>query len=227
MTRMSLSRSALAQKVAHDLPVGSYVNLGIGRPTEIADYTTAKQQITFHTENGLLGVGPLATGEEINTDLINAGKIPVTIVPGASFFDHAQSFGMIRGGHLDFCILGAYQVSINGDIANWKIKGSTGAPAVGGAMDLVIGAKNVYVMMDLFDKNGNCKLVQECTYPLTGVNCVNRVYTDRAVFEITPAGIEVRETFGMNLTELRVQTGLDLRYSTDYLHGIREEELIK
>lgn len=211
MTAEPLSRSQLAERVANDLPDGSYVNLGIGLPTKVADYTGASRRIVFHTENGLLGVGPLAREGEINPDLINAGKIPVTAVPGASFFDHAQSFGMIRGGHLDFCILGAYQVSVSGDIANWKIPGSTAAPAVGGAMDLVVGAKNVYVMTDLIDRYGNSKIVESCTYPLTGVQCVDRIYTDRAVFEVTPEGLTVLEAFGSTLDELRAITGIDLK----------------
>lgn len=210
MTDRPLTRDELARYVARDIPNGSYVNLGIGVPTAVAQYAGAAQGITFHTENGLLGVGALAEGDDVNPNLINAGKIPVTAIAGASYFDHAQSFAMIRGGHLDFCILGAYQVSQSGDIANWKIPGSDAAPAVGGAMDLVVGAKNVYVMMDLLDRAGNSKLLPVCTYPLTGVQCVDRVYTDRAVFEVTPEGLIVLDTFGTSLDELRELTGIDL-----------------
>lgn len=211
MSAKPLNRSQLAKRVAADLPDGSYVNLGIGLPTKVADYTGEDRGIIFHTENGLLGVGRYAEDHEINTDLINAGKIPVTVIPGASFFDHAQSFGMIRGGHLDYCVLGAYQVSASGDIANWKIPGATTAPAVGGAMDLVLGAKNVYVMTDLVDRNGNSKIVEYCTYPLTGVQCVDRIYTDRAVFEVSREGLLVLEVFGSTIEELRAITGIDLK----------------
>lgn len=215
MKSAPLNRNELAEYVAADIPDGSYVNLGIGLPTQVAQYTGSEREITFHTENGLLGVGALAEGDEINPDLINAGKIPITVVPGASFFDHAQSFAMIRGGHLDYCILGAYQVAANGDVANWKILNSDAAPAVGGAMDLVVGAKNIFVMMDLFTRNGECKLVESCTYPLTGVECVNRIYTDRAVFEVTPQGLAVTDVFGTTVHELKELTGLELIDSTN------------
>lgn len=215
MNSRPLNRSQLAERLAADLPDGSYVNLGIGLPTKVADYAGAERGIIFHTENGLLGVGRYAEEHEINTDLINAGKIPVTLIPGASLFDHAQSFGMIRGGHLDYCVLGAYQVSSSGDIANWKIPGAKTAPAVGGAMDLVLGAKNVYVMTDLLDKHGNSKLVKNCNYPLTGVQCVNRVYTDRAIFQVVEQGFEVLELFGSTIEELRSLTGLDLQLANN------------
>lgn len=208
-----LNRDQLAQYVANEIPNGSYANLGIGLPTKVAQYAGEAQNITFHTENGLLGVGALAEGEDINPNLINAGKIPVTAIPGASYFDHALSFAMIRGGHLDFCILGAYQVSERGDIANWKIPGTGKAPAVGGAMDLVVGAKNIFVMTDLLDRNGHSKVMRECTYPVTGVTCVDRIYTDRAVFEVTDTGLEVLDLFGTTLDELRDLTDLDLRLS--------------
>lgn len=214
MTRQPLTRDELAGYVAETIPHGSYVNLGIGLPTSIAQYTGVDRGITFHTENGLLGVGALAEGDHINSNLINAGKIPVTAVPGASYFDHAQSFAMIRGGHLDYCILGAYQVSEAGDIANWKIPGSTAAPAVGGAMDLVVGAKNIVVMMELLDREGKSRVMPRCTYPVTGVLCVNRIFTDRAVFDVTTAGLVVLDTFGTTIDELRELTGIDLMTDT-------------
>ena len=210
MTGRPLSREELAAYVAATIPDGSYVNLGIGLPTRVAQFTGSDRNITFHTENGLLGVGPLAEGDDINPNLINAGKIPVQAIDGASYFDHAQSFGMIRGGHLDFCILGAYQVSEKGDIANWKIPGSPAAPAVGGAMDLVVGAKSIVVMMDLLDREGKSRVMPSCTYPLTGVECVNRIYTDRAAFLVTSDGLRVVETFGTTLDELRDLTQIDL-----------------
>lgn len=224
MTDMPLTRDELAKYVAGDIPDGSYVNLGIGFPTQVAQYTGSDRGIVFHTENGLLGVGALAEGDEINPDLINAGKIPITVIPGASYFDHAQSFAMIRGGHLDYCILGAYQVAANGDVANWKIQGSDAAPAVGGAMDLVVGAKNIYVMMNLFDRSGACKLVDVCTYPLTGVECVNRIYTDRGVFEVTGHGLAVLDAFGTTVEQLRAMTGLELIDSTNTSTEQKQEE---
>lgn len=224
-TDQPLNRDELAQYVAAQIPDGSYVNLGIGYPTKVAQYAGLEQSVTFHTENGLLGVGALAEGAEINPNLINAGKIPVTVIPGASYFDHAQSFGMIRGGHLDFCILGAYQVSVNGDIANWKVPGSDAAPAVGGAMDLVVGAKNVFVMMSLLDRDGRSKVVPACTYPVTGVDCVNRIFTDRAVFEVTPEGLVVLDTFGTTPKELRELTGIDLKFATETENGQNTKEL--
>lgn len=184
-----LSRREIAALIAADIPDGSYVNLGIGAPTEVADCLPQGITITLHTENGLLGMGPKPKAGEDDPDLINAGKQFVTALPGASYFHHADSFAMMRGGHLDYCVLGAYQVSITGDLANWHTGAKDAIPAVGGAMDLAIGAKSVFVMMDLFTKAGDCKLVERCTSPLTGVACVRRVYTDYATFDITPEGV--------------------------------------
>lgn len=223
MTGTGLSRDELALVVADDIPDGSYVNLGIGLPTRVAQYAGPKRGIVFHTENGLLGVGEIADGADINPDLINAGKIPVTAVAGASYFDHAQSFALIRGGHLDYCLLGAYQVSQAGDVANWKIPGSPAAPAVGGAMDLVVGAKNIFVMMRLFDSHGACKLVEKCSYPVTGLACVNRIYTDRAVFTVTPNGLEVERAFGCTFEQLEDLTGLHLRRAPSFNVMTHEE----
>ena len=207
-----LGRDDLARLVARDIAPGSFVNLGIGQPTTVANFLTTEQHVTLHTENGMLGMGPQAKDDEIDEDLINAGKIPVTELPGASYFHHADSFAMMRGGHLDVCVLGAFQVSATGDLANWHTGAPDAIPAVGGAMDLATGAKDVYVMMSLFTKDGKSKLVPECTYPLTGVGCVSRVYTDLGVIDVGPAGAEVRETFGVGVDELRER--LDLPLST-------------
>jgi 3-oxoadipate CoA-transferase beta subunit len=204
-----LTKDELARLVAKDIAPGSFVNLGIGQPTLVSNYLTAEQDVTLHTENGMLGMGPQAKDDEIDEDLINAGKIPVTELPGASYFHHADSFAMMRGGHLDVCVLGAFQVSATGDLANWHTGAPDAIPAVGGAMDLATGAKDVYVMMSLFTKDGKSKLVPECTYPLTGVNCVTRVYTNEAVFLIGEDGVRVRETFGTTIEEL--QSKMDVK----------------
>lgn len=207
-----ITRDELAARIAADIPEGAFVNLGIGAPTLVANYLPDDLEIILHTENGLLGMGGAPTDGQVDPDLINAGKQAVTAVPGAAYFHHADSFAMMRGGHLDVCVLGAFQVAQNGDLANWST-GTPGAiPAVGGAMDLAIGAKDVYVMTDLLAKDGSSKLVVECTYPLTGVGCVSRVYTDHAVFDVTPDGFRVREAFGENTARsLSELTGLELR----------------
>jgi 3-oxoadipate CoA-transferase, beta subunit len=197
-----LDRDGMARLVARDIPDGSYVNLGIGQPTRVADFLEPGSGVVLHTENGMLGMGPVATGDQVDPDLTNAGKQPVTELPGASYFHHADSFAMMRGGHLDVCVMGAFQVSGRGDLANWHTGAADAIPAVGGAMDLAIGAKAVYVMMTLFAKDGSAKLVPECTYPLTGLACVSRVYTDLALFEITGDGVRVLETFGTTAEEL-------------------------
>jgi 3-oxoadipate CoA-transferase beta subunit len=206
-----LDRDALAEVVARDIPHGAYVNLGIGQPTLVSNYLAPDSGVTLHTENGMLGMGPEAHGDEIDLDLINAGKIPVTELPGASYFHHADSFGMMRGGHLDICVLGAYQVSASGDLANWHTGASDAIPAVGGAMDLALGAKDTFVMMNLLTRDGQSKLVPQCTYPLTGVGCVSRVYTDLGVFLIEQDGVRVRETFGIGFDELAALVRVPLR----------------
>ncbi|MGI5326880.1 3-oxoacid CoA-transferase subunit B [Actinomadura nitritigenes] len=206
-----LTPDELAAVVARDIPEGSYVNLGIGRPTRVADHLPDGSGVVLHTENGMLNMGPAATGDAIDPDLTNAGKVPVTELPGASYFHHADSFAMMRGGHLDVCVLGAFQVSATGDLANWSTGAPGAIPAVGGAMDLAIGAKQVFVMMTLFDKQGRSKLVPACTYPLTGVGCVSRVYTDVAVIDVGPDGASVRETFGITLDELRERVPVPLK----------------
>ena len=197
LDRGPLDRDELAARVARDIPAGSYVNLGIGQPTTVADHLRPESGVVLHTENGMLGMGPAATGDQIDLDLINAGKAPVTELPGASYFHHADSFAIMRGGHLDVCVLGAFQVSACGDLANWHTGAPDAIPAVGGAMDLAIGAKRVFVMMTLFTKDGTPKLVRDCTYPLTGVRCVDRLYTDVAVIELGPQGATVLETYGL------------------------------
>jgi 3-oxoadipate CoA-transferase, beta subunit len=211
--RGPLSRDELAEHVSRDIPAGSYVNLGIGQPTRVADYLQPKQNVVLHTENGMLGMGPVARKDQIDPDLINAGKVPVTELPGAAYFHHADSFAMMRGGHLDVCVLGAFQVSARGDLANWHTGAADAIPAVGGAMDLALGAKSTFVMMTLFGKGGQPKLVPECTYPLTGLGCVSRVYTDLATFQISSDKIVVSETFGMSLKELISRLAVQLSAS--------------
>lgn len=206
-----LDRQAIAGNVAADIPPGAYVNLGIGQPTMVADHLSAESGVVLHTENGMLGMGRAATEEETDPDLINAGKVPVVETPGTSYLHHADSFAMMRGGHLDVCVLGAFQVAQNGDLANWHTGEPGAIPAVGGAMDLAIGAKSVFVMMSLFDKDGAAKLVPECSYPLTGIGCVSRVYTDYGTFLIGPDGVRVRECFGISSAELAERTGLRLK----------------
>jgi 3-oxoadipate CoA-transferase beta subunit len=196
------TRDEIAAAIARDIPAGSFVNLGIGQPTRVADHLSEGSGVVLHTENGMLGMGPAAVGDDVDPDLTNAGKIPVTELPGASYFHQADSFAMMRGGHLDVCVLGAFQVSERGDLANWHTGAPDAIPAVGGAMDLAIGAKQVFVMMTLFAKDGTPKLVPTCTYPLTGVGCVSRVYTDAATFDVCPQGIRVVETFGTSVAEL-------------------------
>ena len=182
-------RNTIAEKIANDLPHGSYVNLGIGMPELVSQYIKDDREIIYHSENGLLGMGPSPNENEIDYDLINAGKKPVTILSGGSFCHHADSFSMIRGGHIDYCVLGAMEISIKGDLANWST--GKGIPAVGGAMDLVAGAKNVFVMTQHLTKEGKPKLVNECSLPLTGASVVSRVYTDYAVLDITDNGFKV------------------------------------
>ena len=213
--RGALSRDGMARRVAQDIPEGAYVNLGIGLPTKVSNFLPSDREIILHTENGMLGMGPVAAGDEIDFDLVNAGKIPVTELPGASYFHQADSFGMMRGGHLDICVLGAFQVSTSGDLANWNTGGEDSIPAVGGAMDLAIGAKQVLVIMELFTRDGHCKLVEDCTYPLTGIGCVNTVYTDHAVFDLGEKRVVVRELFGdLTLEQLEEKTGLRLQFES-------------
>lgn len=178
------TREEIAARVAQDIPEGAYVNLGIGLPTKVANYLPADKEIFLHSENGVLGMGPAPAPGEEDEDLINAGKQPVTLLTGGSYFHHADSFSMMRGGHLDICVLGAFQVSAKGDLANWHTGAPDAIPAVGGAMDLAIGAKKTYVMMEYLTKKGEAKLTPTCTYPITGIACVSRLYTDLAVIDL-------------------------------------------
>ncbi|MBW7621121.1 3-oxoacid CoA-transferase subunit B [Citrobacter portucalensis] len=209
----TLTPQQLACRIAQDIPEGAYVNLGIGLPTLIANYLPTEKEIFLHSENGILGMGPMPDPENIDPELINAGKQPVTLLPGGCYFHHGDSFAMMRGGHLDICVLGAYQISAQGDLANWSTGADNAIPAVGGAMDLAIGAKKVFVMTTHLAKNGVCKIVAECNYPLTGIRCVDRIYTDMAVMDISPSGIVVRELFG-DVTEdyLRQITPVELTF---------------
>lgn len=208
-----LTRDQMAARVALDIPEGSYVNLGIGLPTKVANYLPEDKEIFLQSENGLLGMGPAPEPGQEDMDLINAGKQPVTLLKGGSYFHHADSFAMMRGGHLDICVLGAYQVSVKGDLANWSTGAPGAIPAVGGAMDLAIGAREVYVMMDLLTKDGQSKLVEQCTYPLTGLQCVTRIYTDLGVFAVGPEGAHVIELVnGFELADLNTLIGLNLDF---------------
>ncbi|MGW6400309.1 3-oxoacid CoA-transferase subunit B [Streptomyces sp. NPDC055134] len=205
-----LSKHDIAALIARDIPQGAFVNLGIGQPTLVADHLPADSGVVLHTENGMLNMGPAAQDGQVDPDLTNAGKVPVTEPPGAAYFHHADSFAMMRGGHLDICVLGAFQVSARGDLANWHTGAPDAIPAVGGAMDLAIGAKKVFVMMTLFTKDGTPKLVPECSYPLTGLGCVDRVYTDLAVFDLSPQGVRVTQTFGITPDELAARLDMPL-----------------
>jgi len=205
----TVDRNTLAEIVAGDIEAGSFVNLGIGQPTLVSNYLTAEHDVTLHTENGMLGMGPAAEGDDVDGDLINAGKIPVTETPGTAYFHQADSFAMMRGGHLDVCVLGAMQVSATGDLANWHTGAPDAIPAVGGAMDLAIGAKKVYVVMNLYTRDGDIKLLPEVTYPLTGVGCVSRVYTDHGIFELSDSGtVTVKALFGMTFEKLQSESDI-------------------
>lgn len=206
------TRDEIAQRVANDIPEGCYVNLGIGLPTLVANHLDASKDIFLHSENGILGMGPAPAPGAEDGDLINASKQPVTLLTGGTYFHQADSFAMMRGGHLDICVLGAFQVSRTGDLANWHTGAPDAIPAVGGAMDLATGAKRVFVMMEHQTKAGESKIVDRCTYPLTGVGCVSRVYTDLAVIDVTDEGLIVRDMApGLTLDELQSITGVPLR----------------
>jgi 3-oxoadipate CoA-transferase, beta subunit len=207
-----LNRNQLAIRIANDIDEGAYVNLGIGLPTMVANNLPAGREIFLHSENGVLGVGPAPAPEDEDPELINAGKQPITLLRGGCFFHHADSFAMMRGGHLDICVLGAFQVSVRGDLANWHTAAPDAIPAVGGAMDLALGAKQVYVMMEHFTKEGVCKIVPGCTYPITALRCVSRIYTDLAVLDVTADGLQVREIFGgLSFADLQDISGVPLQ----------------
>ncbi|MBO9578222.1 MAG: 3-oxoacid CoA-transferase subunit B [Microbacteriaceae bacterium] len=206
-----ISRGEVAARLAADIPDGAYVNLGIGAPTLVADHVPPDREIILHTENGMLRMGPAPDPAHVDPDIINAGKQATTELPGSSYFHQAESFGMMRGGHLDYCVLGGFEVSATGDLANWSTGEPGSIPAVGGAMDLARGAKQVYVMMDLLTKDGRPKLVQRCDYPLTSKGTVARVYTDYGVFAVTPEGFAVLDTYGdTTIAELEIMLGIAL-----------------
>ena len=205
------SREQMAIRVAQDIADGDVVNLGIGLPTMVANHLPSDREVILHSENGVIGMGPAPAEGEEDYDLINAGKQPVTLLAGGCFFHHADSFAMMRGGHLDVCVLGAFQVSVSGDLANWHTGAPDAIPAVGGAMDLAIGAKKTYVMMEHLTKSGASKLVSECTYPLTGIACVSRIYTDLAVIDLTADGAKVIDIVaGLSFEELQQVTAVTL-----------------
>jgi 3-oxoadipate CoA-transferase beta subunit len=205
------TKDQMAARVAQDIPDGAYVNLGIGMPTQVANHLPQGLEVILHSENGILGMGPAPAAGQEDYDLINAGKQPVTLMPGGAFFHHADSFSMMRGGHLDICVLGAFQVSEQGDLANWHTGEPGAIPAVGGAMDLAIGAKQTWVMMDLLTKQGASKVVRECSYPITGLACVKRIYTDLATLEVTPQGLRLIDAVdGLSRDELAQLVGLPI-----------------
>lgn len=207
------SKDELAKRVAQDIFDGAYVNLGIGQPTLVSNHISAGMEVVLHSENGILGMGPAPAAGEEDYDLINAGKQPVTLLAGGAFFHHADSFSMMRGGHLDICVLGAFQVSATGDLANWSTGEAGSIPAVGGAMDLAIGAKQTWVMMDLLTKKGESKIVKECSYPLTGVGCVKRIYSDLATLECTDKGLKLIDMVeGLDIAQLQDLVGLPISH---------------
>ncbi len=207
-----MTRREMAQRLADDVPEGWYVNLGIGAPLQVADYVPAEREVVFQSENGVLGMGPAPAPDKINRWLINAGKQYITLRAGGSYMHHADSFALIRGGHLDLCVLGAFQVAENGDVANWSTSDNDSAPAVGGAMDLAAGARRIWVMMDHTTKSGESRLVRRCTYPLTAVGVVKRIYTNLAVIDVDDAGFAVRQMVpGMTLDDLQKVTDAPLR----------------
>ena len=209
MTYTKRSKDQLAARVAQDILEGATVNLGIGMPTLVANHIAHNREVLLHSENGILGMGPAPAEGDEDYDLINAGKQPVTLLKGGAYFHHADSFAMMRGGHLDICVLGAFQVSSTGDLANWSTGEAGSIPAVGGAMDLAVGAKQTWVMMDLFTKQGASKVVAACSYPLTGIGCVKRIYTDVATLACTPQGLKLIDVVdGLTHNELEKLVGL-------------------
>lgn len=212
MAYQRLSKDQLAARVAKDIHEGACVNLGIGMPTLVANHIPDSREVLLHSENGILGMGPAPAPGAEDYDLINAGKQPVTLREGGSFFHHADSFAMMRGGHLDICVLGAFQVSATGDLANWHTGEKDAIPAVGGAMDLAMGAKQTWVMMDLLTKSGQSKVVERCSYPLTGIGCVKRIYSELATLQCSPEGLKLLDKVaGLEHAELERLVGLPIR----------------
>jgi 3-oxoadipate CoA-transferase, beta subunit len=210
-TAVPLDRARMAERLARDIPEGWYVNLGVGLPTQVADFIPPDRDVVFHSENGILGMGPKPAPDAVDPWLVNAGKQAVTLKPGAALFHHADSFVMIRGGHVDLCVLGAFQVAQNGDLANWTVDSADKTPAVGGAMDLAVGVKRLWVLMEHTTKSGESKLVKRCTYPLTALGVVSRVYTNFAVLEVTPRGFTVLSMVdGLSLRDLQAITDAPL-----------------
>ena len=217
LEKIGLTRPQVAWRIAQEIDDGSYVNLGIGSPEMVANYVPADREIVFHSENGILGMGEAPAAGQEDGNLINAGKKPVTLLPGGSYFSHTDSFVMIRGGHIDICVLGAYQVAENGDLANWATLDTSKPPGVGGAMDLAVGAKQIFVMMDHCTKTGEPKLMQNCTYPLTGFGVVRTVFTDLAVIDVTEGGFVAREiTAGISFEELQEKTAAPLTLAENW-----------
>ena len=209
MSYKTKTKDEIAARIAQDIPSGAYVNLGIGMPVMVANHIRVESEVCLHSENGILGMGPTPAKGQEDYDLINAGKQPVSLLAGGSYFHHADSFAMMRAGHLDICVLGAFQVSVQGDLANWHTGAVGDIPAVGGAMDFAIGAKQTWVMMDLLTKTGQSKIVSHCTYPLTGLGCVKRIYTDHATFECGENGLWVVDVVeGLSFTELTELIGV-------------------
>lgn len=221
----ALSRAQIAWRVAQDIEDGSYVNLGVGIPLAVTSYIPADREVVLHSENGVLGMGPAPAADKVDWNLVNAGKQPVTILPGGSYFHHADSFAMIRGRHIDICVLGAFQVSEKGDLANWTLGNTAMPPAVGGAMDLAVGAKKIFVTMEHCARDGAAKIVRQCTLPLTGVSCVDRIFTDLAVIDVTKKGLLVREVVpGCSFEELCARTDASLTLAEDW-RPLRAPEL--
>ncbi|MBQ73390.1 MAG: 3-oxoadipate CoA-transferase [Gammaproteobacteria bacterium] len=215
--KKGMARPQIAWRAAQDIPDGAIVNLGIGMPLGIPNYIPAEREVILHSENGLLGMGPPAKEGEEDWELVNAGTLATTLLPGGSYFHHADSFAMIRGGHIDICALGAFQIAANGDLANWNLGDGVRTPTVGGAMDLAVGAKRVFILTDHNARDGGAKIVEECTLPLTGLTCVDRIYTDLAVIEVTATGLVVLEHIeDMSFEELQDKTGAELQQSADW-----------
>ena len=216
MAYVKRTKDQLAARVAQDIHDGAYVNLGIGMPTAVANHIPAGREVILQSENGILGMGPAPPAGQEDYDLINAGKQPVTLLPGGAFFHHADSFAIMRGGHLDICVLGAFQVSATGDLANWHTGEKDALPAVGGAMDLAVGARQTWVMMDLLTKQGESKIVAKCSYPLTGIGCVKRIYSDVATLACTPRGLKLIDRVeGLSHSQLEELVGLPIAADTE------------